>query len=473
MKQLIIILLITACYAFGANPEGYKIETVTTPQDVRFHIAGLDIDKSGKIYCATRFGDVWILENGKWTRFAKGLQEPCGLVVDKDGSVIVTQKPEMTRLVDSDKDGVADLYLNLANAWEFHNNYHEFNFGGVIDNDGNYIGTLNLAAGPKVPGLKLSAMSTEGGYRGWAYRVSTEGKFTPFAWGLRSPAGIGKNNLGELFFTDNQGDYVATSTLNHLEDNKFYGHPISLLDKPEYSMEKLKKMSDEEFGKMRTLPVVWIPQEEIANSPGNPEWNATKGKFGPFDNQFFIGDQTRSNIFRASLQKVGGRYQGCVINFMSGLQCGNIRLKFDKEGTLWAGQTNRGWASRGARPYGLQKVVWDGKTIPFEIQDVKLTKDGFKITFTKEIDPQSVKIENIAISHWWYNYSRVYGSPKVDLTDQKINSAHLSEDGKSVIVKLPLLKEKVYCLDVSKFLNKNGQSVQNTKAYYTLINLIK
>lgn len=474
MKALISLIALLIIFSVTADSlEGYKIETIKTPVNSFFHIAGLDVDKNGNVYCATRYGDVWILAGEKWTRFATGLQEPCGLVVDKDGSVIVTQKPEMTRLVDSDKDGIADLYLNLSNEWKFHNNYHEFNFGGVIDNQGNYIGTLNLAAGPKVPGLKLSAMSTEGGYRGWAYRVSPEGKFTPFAWGLRSPAGIGKNDLGELFFTDNQGDYVATSTLNLLEENKFYGHPISLLDKPEYSMKKLQSMKDEEFEKMRTLPVVWIPQEEIANSPGNPEWNATKGKFGPFENQFFVGDQTRSNIFRVSLQKVEGRYQGCVIDFMSGFQCGNIRLKFDQQGALWVGQTSRGWASRGSRPFGLQKVVWDGKTIPFEMQDVKLLKDGFKITFTQEIDINSVKPENITASHWWYQYSRAYGSPKVNLTDEKVSSVTLSPDGKSITVKLPLHKEKVYCLDVGKFLNKEGKAVLNSKAYYTLINLVK
>ncbi|MCM8537535.1 MAG: hypothetical protein NE334_16460 [Lentisphaeraceae bacterium] len=467
---LVLFSLSLACFA--ATPEGYRIETIETPQNVFFHIAGLDITKDGSIYCCTRYGDVWILKKGVWSKFASGLQEPCGLVVDKDGSVIVTQKAEMTKLVDSDKDGQADLFLNLTNAFEFHNNYHEFNFGGVIDNDGNYIGTLNLAAGRNVPGLRISTMATEGGYRGWAYKVSPSGKFTPFASGLRSPAGVGKNNLGELFFTDNQGDFVPTSTLNHLEDGKFYGHPISLLDKPEFSAKKIENMSDEEFDKLRTLPVVWIPQEEVANSPGNPEWNATKGKFGPFDDQFFIGDQTRSNIFRVSLQKVGERYQGCVIDFMSGLQSGNIRLKFGPDGALWAGQTNRGWGSRGSKSFGLQKVVWDGTTVPFEIQDIKLISDGFKVTFTQALDSGSISKESIGMSQWWYKYSRAYGSPKIGLQLPKIDSLRLSKDGKVLTVKLPLQKEQVYCLDFREVISQHGKALQNYKAYYTLVNLI-
>ena len=471
MQKFIFLGLIILTQFLLANPKGYSVETIATPKDAYFHIAGLDIDEQGRVYCATRYGDVWILDKGKWIQFAKGLQEPCGLVVDDDGSVVVTQKPEMTRLVDSDKDGVADLYLKLSHEWEFHNNYHEFNFGGVKDNEGNFIGALNLAAGPKVPGLKLSAMSTEGGYRGWAYKVSPEGEFTPIASGLRSPAGLGKNPQGELFFTDNQGDYLASSTLNQLEPGKFYGHPISLLDKPEYDMATLKNMDDQEFDQMRTLPIVWIPQEEIANSPGNPEWNATKGKFGPFDDQFFIGDQSRSNIFRVSLQKVAGRYQGVVINFMSGFQCGNIRLKFDPEGNLWTGQTSRGWASRGSRPYGLQKITWDQKTIPFEILDVKLQKNGFKIDFTQKINFQDAK--KIKISRWWYEYSRKYGAPKSDFEDITPQSIKVSEDGMSMTVSCSLMKERVYCFDLSELSDNKNEKLANKKAYYTIIHLIE
>jgi hypothetical protein len=471
MKKLLLCLF--SLTLFGATPDGYKIETIETPADVYFHVTGLDVASDGSVYCATRFGDVWLLKNGQWQRFADGLQEPCGLVIDEDGSVIVTQKVEMTRLVDKNKDGVADIYLNLSNEFEFHNNYHEFNFGGVIDKEGNYVGTLNLAAGRDVKGLKLSAMSTEGGYRGWAYRVSPQGKFTPFSWGLRSPAGLGKNDKEEIFFTDNQGDYIATSTLNLLEDNKFYGHPISLLDKAEYNKEKLEAMKDEDFEKMLNLPIVWIPQGEVANSPGNPEWNGTKGKFGPFDEQFFIGDQTRSNIFRVSLQKVGGRYQGCVIDFMSGFQCGNIRLKFDQQGSLWVGQTSRGWVSRGSKPFGMQKVVWDGQTMPFEIQDVKLTKEGFKVTFTQELDPNSVSLDKLELSQWWYEYSRAYGSPKIGEKTSPVNSVKILENGKSLLIKMPLQKEQVYCLDLSQILDKLGRSTHNSKAFYTLINLIE
>ena len=465
-----ILLLFSFSLLHAGAPKGYTIETIKTPKDVLFHVTGLDTDKDGNMYCATRYGDVWIYKNKTWHKFAEGLHEPCGLVLDDDGSMVVTQKPEMTRLIDSNKDGKADLYLPMTREFKFHNNYHEFNFGGVKDNDGNYIGTLNTAAGPTAKGLKLSAMASQGNYRGWAYKVSPDGKFTPIASGLRSPAGIGKNDQGEIFYTDNQGDYVATSTLHQIEAGKFYGHPVSLQDREDFTVEQLKKMTDPEFDKIRTLPIAWIPQEEVANSPGNPEWLGNAGKFGPFNNQFFIGDQTRSNIFRVALQKVKGRYQGCVIDFISGLQCGNIRLKFDKDGNLWSGQTSRGWTSRGSTLFGLQKVVWDKKTMPFEILDVKLIKDGFKVNFTQEINPKN--LDSIKINKWWYEYSRKYGSPKIDLEDVSIANIEVSKDRKSLLIKCPLSTKKVFCLDFSQLQNSQGEALGNQKAYYTLINTL-
>jgi hypothetical protein len=168
---------------------------------------------------------------------------------------------------------------------------------------------------------------------------------------------------------------------------------------------------------------------------------------------------------------VAGRYQGVVINFMSGFQCGNIRLKFDPEGNLWTGQTSRGWASRGSRPYGLQKIIWDQKTIPFEILDVKLQKNGFKIDFTQKINFQDAK--KIKISRWWYEYSRKYGAPKSDFEDITPKSIKVSEDGMSMTVSCSLMKERVYCFDFSELTDNKNEKLANKKAYYTIIHLIE
>lgn len=453
------------------KPDGYSIVTIETPKDVRFHATGVDSSATGDIYVATRFGDVWKLSGDTWSQFAEGLHEPTGLLVDDDGSIVVAQKPEFTRLIDTNKDGKADVYELLAGDWDFHDNYHEFTFGPVKDANGDYFGTLNLGHG--APGsFSLGAMGSSGGYRGFAFKVTPEGTFSPYAWGLRSPAGLGSSPTGELFYTDNQGDWVPTSTFHLLQEGKFYGHPVSLIDIEGYTKQSITDTAVEVFDKMREKPVALIPHLEVANSPGNPAWDTSKGQFGPFAGQIFIGDQTQSNIFRVLLDKVNGTYQGAVINFMNGFQSGNIRAEFDVKGQLWMGQTARGWGAKGGKPFGLQKVVWDGST-PFELLAIKLTKTGFKLTYTDKIDVNSVKLDSFSAQQWHYNYSGNYGSPKIDLASVTPTKVSLSDDKRTVTIDMPLVADKVVQIDFPGLQDVNGRSTGVEKVYYTLNQLVK
>lgn len=453
------------------KPDGYHIHTIETPPDIRFHITGLDSDKQGRIWVATRLGEVWYYADDTWHKFAEGLHEPTGLLVDDDGSILVAQKPELTRILDVDNDGSAESYLPVANQWTFNDNYHEFTFGPTKDNKGNYYGTLNLSHNHP-DAFTLGAMGTTGGNRGFAFKVNQNGDYQPFAWGLRSPAGIGTSPIGEVFFTDNQGDWVPTSKLHLLKENRFYGHPVSLIEIEGYTEERIRDLSLGELNDMSEKPVVWIPHVEVANSPGNPEWDVSNGKFGPFTGQIFIGDQTQSNVFRVILDKVNGEYQGAVINFMNSFQSGNIRAEFDIHGQLWIGQTARGWGAVGPQPFGLQKVVWDGTT-PFELLDIKLTKTGFRLNFTSPLNADSVSLESFSAQRWHYHYSGNYGSPKEALADINIEGVKLLDDGTSIDVRMPLVAGKVVQIDFTGLRDSQGRQVSVDKVYYTLNNLIQ
>ena len=315
-------------------------------------------------------------------------------------------------------------------------------------------------------------MGTSLGYDGWAAKITPQGDFIPFASGLRSAAGIGISNGDEIFITDNQGGWVGTSKLNHLAEGAFYGYPASLLDLPEYRQGK--KLDKAEFEKQVKPPAAWIPHGELANSPGNPEFDETAGKFGPFAGQIFIGDQTRSNIFRAALEKVNGQYQGAVFNFIDHLQSGCIRIRFDQTGRLWVGQTGRGWASVGGETEGLQRVEWDGKTVPFEMHSMKLTPSGFAVQFTRPVDPQTVGAAGaVKFKHWHYHYHGEYGSPKVGETDDAVTVRSISDDGRTVYVDLPLQIGQVYQIITEGVRGDDGASMSTTTGYYTLNSLLK
>lgn len=457
-------------------PAGYHVVTIQTPVEndhsVQFGVGGIDFAEDGTAIIAGRTAGIWRYDGKRWSRFAEGLHDPQGIrVMAPDGSaVVVAQKPELTLVQDTDGDGRADLYKTICDRWRGGGNYCEYVHGPVIDSKGNYYISINLSDAAQDTACEKgggAAMGTSLGYDGWAAKITPQGEFVPFACGLRSAAGIGISKKDELFFTDNQGGWIGTSTLNHLTEGSFYGYPASLLDLPEYRQGK--KLDQAEFEKLRKPPAAWIPHGELANSPGNPEFDETDGKFGPFAGQIFIGDQTRSNIFRAALEKVDGEYQGAVFNFIDHLQSGCIRIRFDQKGRLWVGQTGRGWRSVGGKTEGLQRIAWDGKTIPFEMHSMKLTPSGFDLRFTRPVDPRTVRASGaIRFQHWHYLYHGQYGSPKVGLADDAATVRSISDDGRTVRVDVPLKAGRVYQVITQGVRAADGAGLSTTTGYYTL-----
>src|SRR5690606_34430227 len=114
----------------------------------------------------------------------------------------------------------------------YHGNYHTYMHGPLKTGDGKYFITLNLAHADDPYKAGGAYMGTYGGYSGWGLLVEENGNFTPWASGLRSPAGMGMDNEGTLWYTDNQGEYVATSKMFKIKKDAFYGHPAGLVDLP-------------------------------------------------------------------------------------------------------------------------------------------------------------------------------------------------------------------------------------------------
>ena len=82
---------------------------------------------------------MWRCKDDKWSLFADGLHEPLGIYIDqKTKEVWVTQRPELTKLVDEDGDNVADVYETVNSSWGLTDNYHEYSFGLVRD-PGNFL----------------------------------------------------------------------------------------------------------------------------------------------------------------------------------------------------------------------------------------------------------------------------------------------------------------------------------------------
>jgi cytochrome c551/c552 len=199
----------------------------------------------------------------------------------------------------------------------------------------------------------------------------------------------------------------------------------------------------------------------------------TKGNFGPFAGQVFVGDQGMSKIARVFLEKVNGQYQGASFDFRSGFRSGVLRMAWGSDNAMYVGGTNRGWGSVGKEDFGLERLVYTGKT-PFEMKAVRAMPDGFEIEFTVPVDKKTAEdVNNYDVSSYVYKYHPVYGSPIVNRKDNAVRGAKASEDGLKVRIVVDGLREG-YVHDIKPEgvrSAKDNLSLLHGSAYYTLNNI--
>lgn len=509
MRTITLHLLAMGTAVFANT---YEIEEIPLPKDMSPELSGITFTSSGKLVVVNRHGEVWITSDAKtgpWRRFAFGLHEPLGVLALSDKEILVTQRPELTRLRDTNDDGVADRYETLNDDWQVTDNWHEFTFGLRRDAAGDFILATGLpdVAGdintrfPREP-LHLEKVHQEakpspGRYEGWVLKVSPDGKMTPIASGFRAASGVGLSPEGDLFITDQQGDYIATSTLVHVQPGRFYGHAASLKWRDDYR----GPVDLETLTKLRSPEAVALPHGAMGGSPGEPVWDTTGGKFGPFAGQIFIGDFTKL-ISRVFLEKVSGEYQGACFPFIrdavglaaiqansgkdnltipagadglkhfrdvpprSGtpLRAGNMRMAFAPDGSLYVAQTTRGWGQGD----GLQRIVWSKKE-PVEIATMQLTREGFRLTFTAAMDAARLQnVKTYRLGRFRYLYLPK-GSPRVDESAMEITSVRVSDDQRSVeLIVRDLEPGYIYELELEQLHAANGRAVENPLAFYTL-----
>jgi cytochrome c551/c552 len=424
----------------------YKMITLPIPEGIVLEGGGVEALPNGKLAVATRRGEVWIVENpymkeGKnpyFKLFAQGLHEILGLAY-RDNAFYVAQRGELTKLIDKNGDDIADTYETIT-AWDLSGNYHEYSFGPKVMPNGEMVVTFNV--GFFNPEWWIGRSKAK--WRGWMVKISPDGKLMPYAAGVRSPAGLGFNANGDIFYADNQGDWIGSGFITHVEQGDFVGgnpasldwagepnSPVSLrrsditdTGKPLFEVSEMLK----DKGKIKT-PAVWLPHGILGISTADILTDKTQGEFGLFENQVFVGDQGQSKIMRVFLEKVKGKYQGVVFPFREGFASGVLRMSWGTDGSMFVGQTNRGWGSTGKAPYALQRLVWNGK-VPFEIKAMYAKPDGFELEFTKPVDKTSAEfIDSYVIKSFIYKHHGKYGSPMINEQECKIKGVAVSEDG--------------------------------------------
>lgn len=455
----------------------YTIASFQVPEGVELEATSFQMMPDGKMAVASRRGEIWMITDPfskeftakQFKRFAHGLHEPLGMAF-KDRWLYVTQRPDVSRIRDTDGDGEADEFEVVTDGWQITGDYHEYAFGSKFDKEGNIWVVLCLTG----------SFGSDALYRGWAVRATADGNTIPTTSGIRSPGGIGMNAAGDVFYTDNQGPWNGTCGLKHLSPGKFVGHPGGFKWYEQAAQYMGKKPTEPKDGSRFVIEADRIPEYEPAailfpygkmgQSAAGITCDTTGGKFGPFKDQVFVGDQTFSTVMRCYMEKVQGHYQGACFPFREGLDCGVVGLEMQPNGAMFVGGTNRGWGSRGTKSFCVQRLDWTGKT-PFEVLEMKAQKNGFELVFTEPVDKKTA--ENVAsyeMKTFTYIYQGSYGSPEVDPTTPTITSAKLSDDGKRVQLVIDgLQRGHVHHLVSKGIVSAEDKSpLLHRDAYYTL-----
>lgn len=483
MKHFALIgLILAACGTAGQvhaeekQSDYYSIHSIEPPQGVFPEVSGLEIGPDGELYVATRRGDIYMVTDygpdsdaPNWKLWAQGLHEPLGLSW-KNGWLYATQRPEVTRIRDRDGDGLADQFRTISDRWGINGDYHEYAFGSTHDDQDNIWVVLCLTG--------------SGGYssdfRGWAVKVTPDGKMIPVASGIRSPGGIGFNAEGDVFYCDNQGPWNGSSSVKHLVPGSFQGNPSGWKAYDELSESLLggRPVEPESGSRINTErkrvasyvpPACILPHGRVGQSPTGIVTFPADGSFGPFEGQLMVGEQTFSEVQRVFLEKVNGVYQGAVFHFLGGFESGNIALKMSDDGVLITGGSDRGWGARGGQPFALESVHWNGK-VPFEVREMRVLPKGFELTFTSKVDPETAgSLDSYKMQAYTYIYQSSYGSPEVDRLQPAITSADVAKDGLSVRLTVDKLTPgHIHELQMAGVRAADGRELLHDTGYYTL-----
>src|SRR5262249_36081689 len=152
-------------------------------------------------------------------------------------------------------------------------------------------------------------------WRGWMMEINPDGTLQPIAAGLRSPCGFMYTSHGDWIFAENQGEWVGAGKVTEVLPGDFCGHPASLAwsDLPGSPVhlrisdvlstgKPMHEMAKEIPG--LKLPAVWFPYAIMGISTSGVVENLNRGRFGPFEGQFFVGDQGQSKVMRMTLERV-------------------------------------------------------------------------------------------------------------------------------------------------------------------------
>lgn len=369
------------------------------------------------------------------------------LSMHHDGQALrVLHRRNLTRIEDGDGDGIPDRFEREVALPHSVQNAYDWGYGLVREPAGTYIASFAPHANQRMLGSGAAVRLTPG---------NGEGRIEEVAWGYRNPVGWSAGPDGEVFFTDNQGEWVATSKVGHLVPGSYNGYP---------NPAQLRLTNH-----VRAPATVWVPYD-WARSINGIAWDDSGGKFGPFAGQLILAELMNGGaLVRANVERVNGVYQGACFPFWGQGLLGPLVLSFDSRGRLYVGSlTMPGWMGQPDRG-AVFRIEFTGET-PFEMHSIQVRPDSFRVRLTRAASIESLSsTSSWTLQRYRYEYTGAYGSPELDRTPEEVIRVKADADGLGVELQLRELKPGwVYSIRGAGVRSMGGEPLLNATGVYTL-----
>ncbi len=389
-----------------------------------------DFLPDGSALVCTMQGDVWHVKGITsddssapvvWRRFASGLHQALGIVVDREG-IFVLCRDQIVCLHDLNQDGEADFYECFSNAFESSPAGHDFICGLQRDDEGRFY----LASGNE--GL---------------IRVSADGSAAEvLAVGFRNPDGLGRHPDGTLTIPCSEGNWTPASQICAVRPDRpvqttVGGGAIGQHQPPHFGYKGLPDDAAPD------LPMVYLPRG-LDNSAGG-QCVIRSDHWGPLNGQMIHTSFGTGTHFLLLRDEVNGQLQGGIVPLPGEFLSGAHRARFNPVDQHLYVSGMGGWGTYTPYPGCFHRV----RRLDTELHlptGFHTHANGIAVEFSEPLDPQLA--ENVGrhfAQCWNYRFSPAYGSaeysprhPGVTGHDVlQIQSAHVSDDRKRLLLEIP------------------------------------